>query len=54
MRDRPATRAAVEALHLKVDKMPGEYVAESLLNSFAGRNWRVEESCCRVPLLLET
>jgi uroporphyrinogen III methyltransferase/synthase len=34
----PATRAAVEALHLKVDKMPGEYVAESLLNSLAGED----------------
>jgi uroporphyrinogen III methyltransferase / synthase len=30
----PATRAAVEALHLKVDRMPGEYVAESLLEMF--------------------
>lgn len=33
-----ATRAAVEALHLKVDKMPEEYVAESLLQAFAGEN----------------
>jgi uroporphyrinogen III methyltransferase/synthase len=32
----PATRAAVQALHLKVDRMPREYVAESLLESFAG------------------
>jgi uroporphyrinogen III methyltransferase/synthase len=31
----PATRAAVEALHLKVDRMPEEYVAESLVASFA-------------------
>jgi len=30
----PATRAAVEALHLKVDRMPEEYVAESLIESF--------------------
>jgi uroporphyrinogen III methyltransferase/synthase len=30
----PATRAAVEALHLKVDRMPEEYVAESLLKAF--------------------
>ncbi len=30
----PATRAAVEALHLKVDRMPEEYVAESLVKSF--------------------
>jgi uroporphyrinogen III methyltransferase/synthase len=30
----PATRAAVEALHLKVDLMPEEYVAESLVKSF--------------------
>ena len=31
----PATRAAVEALHLKVDLMGTEYVAESLLEAFA-------------------
>jgi uroporphyrinogen III methyltransferase/synthase len=31
----PATRAAVEALHLKVDLMPKEYVAESLVEAFA-------------------
>ena len=31
----PATRAAVEALHLKVDLMGKEYVAESLLDAFA-------------------
>jgi len=31
----PATRAAVEALHLKVDLMPVEYVAESLVKAFA-------------------
>ncbi len=38
----PATKAAVEALHLKVDKMPEEYVAESLLKAFASEdlNWR--------------
>ena len=30
-----ATRSAVEALHLKVDKMPEEYVAESLIEAFA-------------------
>ncbi len=30
----PATRAAVEALHLKVDLMPQEYVAESLVAAF--------------------
>jgi uroporphyrinogen III methyltransferase/synthase len=30
----PATRAAVEALHLKVDKMPVAFVAESLAASF--------------------
>ena len=32
----PATRAAVEALHLKVDLMGKEYVAEGLLEAFAG------------------
>jgi uroporphyrinogen III methyltransferase/synthase len=32
----PATRVAVEALHLKVERMPTEYVAESLLEAFAG------------------
>jgi uroporphyrinogen III methyltransferase/synthase len=31
----PATRAAVEALHLKVDLMGQEYVAEGLLEAFA-------------------
>ena len=38
----PATRAALEALHLKVDKMPEEYVAESLVKSFEGEDlsWR--------------
>jgi uroporphyrinogen III methyltransferase/synthase len=33
----PATRAAVEALHLKVDLMGKEYVAEGLLAAFADR-----------------
>jgi uroporphyrinogen III methyltransferase/synthase len=32
----PATRDAVEALHLKVDLLPKEYVAESLVEAFAG------------------
>ncbi len=31
----PATRRAVESLHLKVDLMPEEYVAESLVKAFA-------------------
>jgi uroporphyrinogen III methyltransferase/synthase len=31
----PATRRALEALHLKVDLMPKEYVAESLVEAFA-------------------
>jgi uroporphyrinogen III methyltransferase/synthase len=34
----PATRAAIEALHLKVDLMPEEYVAESLVQAFANEN----------------
>ncbi|MGD1095210.1 MAG: uroporphyrinogen-III C-methyltransferase [Bryobacteraceae bacterium] len=34
----PATRGAVEALHLKVDKMPEEYVAESLVSAFASED----------------
>ena len=34
----PATRAAVEALHLKVDLMGQEYVAESLLAAFAAHD----------------
>ncbi len=33
----PSTRAAVEALHLKVDVMPEEYVAESLIAAFEKR-----------------
>ncbi len=34
----PATRAAVEALHLRVDVMPTEYVAESLLEALASED----------------
>jgi uroporphyrinogen III methyltransferase/synthase len=34
----PATRAAVEALHLHVDVMPEEYVAESLIEALAGED----------------
>jgi len=34
----PATRKAVEALHLKVDLMPEEYVAESLVKTFTTEN----------------
>lgn len=32
----PATRQALEALHLKIDRMPAEYVAEGLVEAFAG------------------
>ncbi|HLJ15405.1 MAG TPA: uroporphyrinogen-III synthase, partial [Bryobacteraceae bacterium] len=32
----PGTRKALEDLHLKVDRMPEEYVAESLIAAFAG------------------
>ncbi|MDP8988524.1 MAG: uroporphyrinogen-III C-methyltransferase [Acidobacteriota bacterium] len=34
----PATRAAVEALHLRVDATPEEYVAESLVTALAGQD----------------
>jgi len=34
----PATRRAVEDLHLKVDLMPREYVAESLVQAFANES----------------
>jgi uroporphyrinogen III methyltransferase / synthase len=34
----PATRKAVEELHLKVDLMPDEYVAEALVQAFAQEN----------------
>ena len=34
----PATRAAIEALHLKVDLMGKEYVAEGLLEAFASHD----------------
>jgi uroporphyrinogen III methyltransferase/synthase len=34
----PATKAAVEVLHLKVDLMPKEYVAESLVEAFAAED----------------
>jgi uroporphyrinogen III methyltransferase/synthase len=34
----PATRKAIEDLHLKVDLMPEEYVAEGLIQAFAAEN----------------
>ena len=34
----PATRAAVEALHLKVDLMPAEYVAEGVIAAFGAHD----------------
>ena len=34
--DRPGDGGAVEALHIKVDRIPKEYVAESLLEALAG------------------
>jgi uroporphyrinogen III methyltransferase/synthase len=34
----PATKAALEALHLKVDRIGAEFVAESLLESFTAEN----------------
>jgi uroporphyrinogen III methyltransferase/synthase len=34
----PATREAIEGLHLKVDLMPEEYVAEGLIKAFAAEN----------------
>jgi uroporphyrinogen III methyltransferase/synthase len=34
----PATRAALESLHLKVDRMGVEFVAESLLDAFASED----------------
>ena len=34
----PATRAAIEALHLKIDLMGKEYVAEGLLEAFAAHD----------------
>ena len=34
----PATRKAIEELHLKVNLMPEEYVAESLVKAFAPEN----------------
>jgi len=36
----PATRKAIEDLHLKVDLMPEEYVAESLVKAFASEDLR--------------
>ena len=36
----PATRAELEALHLRVDVMPQEYVAESLVEALAAENLR--------------
>ena len=43
----PATRRAVENLHLKVDLMPEEYVAERLVEAFASESLRANASCCR-------
>ena len=34
----PATRKAIESLHLKVDLMPEEYVAENLVKAFSSEN----------------
>jgi uroporphyrinogen-III synthase len=34
----PATRRSIEDLHLKVDLLPEEYVAESLVKAFASEN----------------
>ncbi|MEQ1884041.1 MAG: uroporphyrinogen-III C-methyltransferase [Bryobacteraceae bacterium] len=34
----PATKAAIEALHIRVDVLPKEYVAESLLDALAGED----------------
>ena len=34
----PSTRRSIEAAHLKVDLMPAEYVAESLVAAFAGED----------------
>jgi uroporphyrinogen-III synthase len=34
----PATRKAIEELHLKVDRMPEEYVAEALVKAFASED----------------
>jgi len=36
----PATRSAIAALHLRVDVMPAEYVAESLIEALAGEDLR--------------
>ncbi len=40
----PATRKAIEDLHLKVDLMPEEYVAESLVKAFAHLRSQWQES----------
>ena len=44
LRDRPRDHGGVEALHLKVDLMPEEYVAESLVEAFAGGGTREADS----------
>jgi uroporphyrinogen III methyltransferase / synthase len=36
----PATKAGLEALHLKVDRVGGEFVAESLLEAFGTEDLR--------------
>ena len=45
----PATADALGSLHLKVDLMPEQYVAESVLAAFAPRTSTVREYCCRAP-----
>jgi len=39
-------RKAVEELHLKVDLMPAEYIAESLVQAFASEHLAANASCC--------
>ena len=44
----PATRQAIENLHLKVDLMPEEYVAESLVAAFASERLQARRRFCLV------
>jgi uroporphyrinogen III methyltransferase/synthase len=45
----PATRRAIEALHLKVDLMPEEYVAESLIRALGGTGFSLSGKKVLIP-----
>jgi hypothetical protein len=50
LRHRSRHASAVEALHVKVDLMGKEYVAESLLEAFAAHDLSGKRACFHAPL----